>query len=336
MRLGLGPWGESIAEVLAATKAAEAGGFETVWFPELHRTAFIPAAAAASDTSHIAIGTGIALAFVRSPLTLALTALDLDEIADGRLVLGLGTGVARLNQNWHNAHFGKPARHLRETVSIVRQVIAGSHKGEPIDLEGEDERIRLRGYQRPFTPERTDIPIYVGSMGPIMSRTAGEIADGWIALELGSLPHFEGEILPQIEAGLAKAGRSRDSLKMVASACCVVHHNSHEAKRRMAGLVAFYASVRTYTEFFGWHGFEREALAIQELSRLGDTAGMIDACSDEMVDAFTLAGTPDEVRRRLAAYEGKVDSVKLSPPTHHVSHEVTRAAQHSILELFST
>ena len=274
MRLGLGPWGESIAEVLAATKAAEAGGFETAWFPELHRTAFIPAAAAASDTSHIAIGTGIALAFVRSPLTLALTALDLDEITDGRLVLGLGTGVARLNQNWHNAHFGKPARHLRETVSIVRQVIAGSHKGEPINLEGEDERIRLHGYQRPFTPERTDIPIYVGSMGPIMSRTAGEIADGWIALELGSLPHFEDEILPQIEAGLAKAGRSRDSLKMVASACCIVHHNSHEAKRRMAGLVAFYASVRTYTEFFAWHGFEREALArSRALSRGGLPAG---------------------------------------------------------------
>jgi alkanesulfonate monooxygenase SsuD/methylene tetrahydromethanopterin reductase-like flavin-dependent oxidoreductase (luciferase family) len=104
----------------------------------------------------------------------------------------------------------------------------------------------------------------------------------------------------------------------------------------MAGLVAFYASVRTYTSFFAWHGFEREALAIQELSRLGDTTGMIDACPDEMVETFTLAGTPDEVRQRLASYEGKFDSVKLSPPTHHVPHEVTREAQHSILELFST
>lgn len=336
MRLGLGPWGETITELVAATRAAETGGFETAWLPELHRTAFIPAAAAAAETSHIALGTGIALAFVRSPLTLALTALDLDEMTDGRFLLGLGTGVARLNQDWHNTHFGKPARHMRETVSVVRQVIARSHLGETIELDGEDERISLRGYQRPFEPLRTDIPIYIGSMGPLMSRLAGEIANGWIALELGSLPHFESEILPHIKVGLSRAGRSRDSLTMVASACCVIHQDSHEAKRRMAGLVAFYASVRTYTAFFAWHGFEKEALTIQELNRQGDTAGMIDACPDEMVETFTLAGTPDEVRTRMAAYQGVVDSVKLSPPTHHVPPEVTREAQHSILELFST
>lgn len=335
MRLALGPWGESIAEVLEATEAAEAGGFEAAWFPELHRTAFIPVASAAARTSHIALGTGIALAFVRSPLTLALTALDLDEVTGGRFKLGLGTGVARLNQDWHNAHFGKPVRHLRETVSIVRQVIENGHRGEPIEVEGEDERIHLHGYRRPFSPRRTDIPIYLGSMGPVMSRLAGEVADGWIALELGSPVHLKSEILPHIARGLSAAGRTRNAFTMVASACCVIDRDSHEAKRRMAGLVSFYASVKTYTPFFAWHGFEREAIAIQERRRLGDTAGMIDACPDDMVAAFTLAGTPDEVRAGLAEYEGIVDSVKLSPPTHHVPAEVTRDAQQSILELFS-
>jgi len=336
MRLAFGPWGESIDELLNAARAAEAGGFDTAWFPEFYRTAFVPAAVAATATSQIRLGTGIALAFVRSPLTMALNAIDLDEISGGRFVLGLGTGVARLNQDWHNAHFGRPVRHLRETVSIVRRVIATSHLDDAIEIEGEDERIRMHGYRRPFPPGRPDIPIYVGSMGPKMSRLAGEIADGWIALEIGSPAHFKSEILPQIEAGLAEAGRGRQSIELVASACCVVHPDSHEAKRRLAGLVAFYASVRTYTAFFAWHGFEQEALAIQERSRLGDTAGMIDACSDEMVDAFGLAGTADQVRKKLAEYEGTVDTVKLSPPTHHVSPQVTREAQESILELFST
>ena len=335
MRVALGPWGESIDELLSAAKAAEAGGFETAWFPELHRTAFMPAAAAAAVTSQISLGTGIALAFVRSPLTLALTALDLDEVAGGRFILGLGSGVARLNKDWHNAHFGRPVRHLRETVSIVRRVVATSHDDQPIEIDGVDERIRLRGYRRPFPPSHNEIPIYIGSMGPKMSRLAGEIADGWIALEIGSPWHFRSEILPQIETGLRETGRGRKSIKLVASGCCVVHPDSHEAKRRMAGLVAFYASVRTYTALFAWHGFESEALAIQERSRLGDTAGMIDACPDEMVDAFSLAGTPDHVRKKLAEYEGIVDSVKLSPPTHHVSPQVTREAQESILELFS-
>jgi alkanesulfonate monooxygenase SsuD/methylene tetrahydromethanopterin reductase-like flavin-dependent oxidoreductase (luciferase family) len=272
---------------------------------------------------------------VRSPLTLALTALDLDEVTEGRFILGLGTGVARLNQDWHNAHFGRPTRHLRETVSIVREVIGRSHEGEPIEIEGDDERISLHGYRRPFPPSRQAVPIYIGSMGPMMSRLAGEIADGWIALEIGSPSHFKSEIRPQIEAGLSQAGRDRNAIELVASACCVIHPSSHEAKRRLAGLVAFYASVRTYTSFFAWHGFEREALAIQERSRLGDTTGMIDACPDEMVDTFALAGTPDEVRKKLTAYEGIVDSIKLSPPTHHVSADVTREAQQSILELFS-
>jgi probable F420-dependent oxidoreductase len=328
--------GESINEVLEAAKAAEAGGFDTAWFPEFYRTAFVPTAVAATVTSRISLGTAVALAFVRSPLTLALNAIDLDEVSDGRFVLGLGTGVARLNQDWHNAHFGRPVRHLRETVSIVRRVVATSHHDEPIEIEGEDERIDLRGYRRPFPPGRPEIPIYVGSMGPNMSRLAGEIADGWIALEIGSLPHFRSEILPQIEAGLAAAGRERRSIELVASACCVIHPDSHEAKRRLAGLVAFYASVRTYTGFFAWHGFEREALTIQEHSRNGDTTGMIDACTDEMVDTFGLAGTPDQVRRKLQDYEGIVDSIKLTPPTHHLAPEATREAQQSILDLFST
>lgn len=335
MHLGIGPWGETIDELIEVTKAAEDGGFRTAWFPELHRTAFVPLAASANPTSKIELGTGIALSFVRSPLSLALTALDLDEVTGGRFILGLGTGVPRLNRDWHNAHFGRPVGHLRDVVSIVREIVKRSHQGEQIELEGEDERIRLRGYQRPFVPTRSKIPIYLGSLGPQMSQLAGEIGNGWIGLELGSIPHFTSEILPHIKTGLSRAGRSRESISLVASACCIINPDSHEAKRHMAGLVAFYASVKTYTSFFSWHGFKEETLMIQEKSRSNDLDGMINACSNEMVDAFTLAGTVDEVRKRLSAYEGLFDSVKITPPTHHIPLEVTREAQRSILEGFS-
>ena len=101
MRVSLGPWGESIAELVAAARTAEDGGFETVWFPELHRSATIPLAVTATETSTIRVGTGIALAFVRSPLITALTAIDLDELSEGRFLLGVGTGAPRLNTDWH-------------------------------------------------------------------------------------------------------------------------------------------------------------------------------------------------------------------------------------------
>jgi probable F420-dependent oxidoreductase len=335
VHLSYAPWGETIAEQAAAARAAEDGGFRTAWVSELHRSAFVPAAAIAGATSTIGVGTAIALAFVRSPMISALTALDLDELSGGRFILGLGTGVQRLNEDWHNATFGKPAAHLRETIAIIRAVIAGAHRGETIEVAGEWERIRVRGYERPFPPVREHIPIYVAAVGDVMTRTAAEFGDGWIAHELGSPAYLRERVLPNIDAGLARRGGKRDDVDLIASACCVIDDDARQAKRWAAGLVAFYASVRTYEAFFDFHGFLAEAKTIQERFRAGDEPGMIDACPDEMVDALTLAGTADDVRAGLARYDGIADDVKLSPPTHGVVPEVTRTVQARILEVLA-
>lgn len=335
MQLSYGPWGESLDEVVAASKQAEDAGFSRVWFAELHRSAFIPAAAAAAATTRIGVGTGIALAFVRSPMTTALEAMDTDELSRGRFVLGIGSGVQRLNENWHNARFGKAAGHTRETVAIIRRFIAESHRGGSIEIDGEHERMKLRGYQRPFPPAREQIPIYLAAVGDAMTRLAGEIGDGWLGHELGSPRYLASAILPNLHAGLSRAGRDRRSLDVAASACCAIDDDGRQARRWMAGLVAFYATVRTYTDFFAFHGFAAEAAAVQERFRAGDEAGMVDAVPDAMVDAFTLAGTPDEVRAKLREYEGLVDGIKLSPPTHLVPAEVTRHCQSTILERLS-
>lgn len=335
MRLSYGPWGETIDEQVAASKAAQDAGFDRVWFAELHRSAFVPAAAAAAATTTIGVGTGIALAFVRSPMTTALEAMDVDELSGGRFMLGLGSGVQRLNENWHNARFGNAVAHTRETVTLIRRFIAESHRGEPIDFDGDHERMRLRGYQRPFRPVREQIPIYLAAVGDHMTRLAGEIGDGWLGHELGSPRHLASSLLPNLLAGLSRAGRDRNSLDVVASACVAIDDDGAQAKRWMAGLVAFYATVRTYEAFFAYHGFAAEAAAVQGRFRAGDEAGMIDAVPDAMVDAFALAGTPDQVRAKLKEYEGIADGVKLSPPTHLVDAGVTRHCQATILEQLS-
>jgi probable F420-dependent oxidoreductase len=332
MRLSYAPWGETIAEVTDAASAAEAAGFSDAWISELHRSAFVPCAAMASATTTIGIGTAIALAFVRSPMITALTALDLDDLSGGRFILGLGSGVKRLNEDWHNARFGRPARHLRETIAIIRRLVADAHKGQEIAVDGDHEHVRIRGYERPFPPVRSRIPIYIAAVGDVTTRLAGEVADGWIAHELGSPRYLAERILPNLNDGLARGGRKREELAVLASACCVVDADSRRAKRWAAGLVAFYATVRTYEPFFAFHGFDTQARAIQERFRAGDEQGMIDACPDEMVDALTLAGTAAEVRAKLKDYEGVADGVKLSPPTHLVPAEVTRACQKAIIE----
>lgn len=334
--LSLAPWGADFDALEEAARAAERGGFATVWTSELHRTAIVPLAAMARATHRIGVGTAIAWAFVRSPMTTALTALDLDEASSGRLVLGLGTGVQRLNTDWHNRDFSRPLTRLRETVGIVRAVVAGAHTGAPLAVDGEVEHVRLRGYRRPFAPARTAVPVYLAAVGPQAIRLAGEVADGWIAHELGSPDHLRERVLPRIAEGLAAAGRPRQAVTLVASACCVVHPDGHEAKRRAAGLVAFYATVKTYDDFFDFHGFLPEAKRVQEAFREGDEAAMVAAVPDAMVDTLCAAGTADEVQARVAAYAGLADVVKLSPPTHLVPASVTGESQDAILEWFST
>ena len=334
LRLALAPWGETIAEQVAAAIAAQAH-VDSLWTSELHRTAFVPAAALAAATSSCGIGTAIALGFVRSPMITALTALDLDDLSGGRFVLGLGTGVKRLTEDWHNAAYGKPAAHLLETIEVVRRFIRDAGAGRPIDFEGTYERVRVRGWQRPFAQPRTAIPIYVAAVGPLMLRAAGQVADGWISHELCSPRYLEERALPKLEEGLRLGGRARGELAVMASAVCCANADSRVAKREAAGLVAFYATVKSYEDFFEFHGFLDEARAIRERFQAGDEAGMVAACPDEMVDAMTLAGTPAEIRSRLAAYEGLADIVKLSPPTHLVPASVTRAAQAALLEMLT-
>ena len=301
MRLAYGPWGETIAEMVEAGVAAEAAGFDSVWTAEIHRSAFVPAAAMAQATERVGVG--------------------------------LGLGVRRLNEDWHGTAFGRPVPHLRETVTTVRHLIREVHLDRPIEVAGQYHPLRLRGYQRPFPPVRECLPIYLAGLGPHMVRLAGEIGDGWIAHELGSPGYTRVHLLPNLREGLSSAGHDPESFTRVVSACCVPHRDGRQARRWAAGLVAFYASVRTYHELFALHGFGERAAIVRERFRAGDVQGMIDACSDEMVDAFTIAGHPDEVRARLQAYQGVADVVKVTPPTHNVSPEVTRHVQRAILEL---
>jgi probable F420-dependent oxidoreductase len=283
----------------------------------------------------VPIGTALALAFVRSPLITALTTLDLSELSGGRFILGLGTGVRRLNEDWHARPYQPPAPHMRETVTLIRMLLAEVFRGGAITFEGEFDRIRMRGFQRPYAPARAQTSIYIGGMGPAMLRLSGEIADGWIAHELCSPRYLAERALPRIRDGLRRAGRDRDSFTVMASACCLPSRDVPQARRLAAGLVAFYASVRTYEEFFDFHGFLASAKAIQARFAAGDIPGMIDACPDELVDTLTLVGTPDQIRARLREYEGLADVIKLTPPTHHVPPEVTRESQAAIVALLA-
>ena len=148
------------------------------------------------------------------------------------------------------------------------------------------------------------------------------------------LAHLGAEVIRA--DGLARLSRPRSAIKVVTSACCVPMADGRKARRLAAGLVGFYASVRSYDDFFEFHGFLREAKEVQRHFHEGDLNHLAEPCPDEMVDRLTIAGTPDEVRSRVSDYEGLADVVKLSRPTHPVPKEITGQSQAAIFELFST
>lgn len=337
LRITYQPWGETLAELVDAGRRAEQAGAEVLWVSELHRSATGTAAALAAGTEVARVGTSIVLAFTRSPMVTALEALDLDELSAGRFVLGLGSGVQRLNEDWHNVPFGKPVPHIRETVRNIRLFWESCRSGRPIMAEGEWEPMSIRGYERPFPVLRTDIPVYLAAMGPLMTRLAGELGQGWISHELCSPSYLAEKVVPDLDAGIARAeGKSRADLDVVVSACCSISDDLALARRRAAGLVGFYASVRTYADFFGFHGLADDQQQVIEAFRSGKGADYLaEEVSDRMVDALTLVGSRDAVAEQIAAYEGLADSVKLSPPTHGLAAAETRAAQEEILAMIA-
>ena len=332
LRITYGPWGSTLAELVAAAAAAERAGAEVIWAPELHRSASISAAAIAGSTERASVGTAIMLAFTRSPMTIALEALDLDELCSGRFILGLGTGVQRLNELWHNATWGKPAPHLREVVRNVRAFWAAAAQGRDIRLEGDFAPMEIRGYRRPFHQQRSEIPVYLASVGPVLTRLSGEIGDGWISHELIS-PEYLGErIVPELRAGHERASRPADDFDVVVSAVCAIDRDPSIAFRRAAGTVGFYGSVRTYADFFDFHGFAAEQQRIvAELRDRGNAEALADAVPDAMVAALTVTGTPDDLGEALSRYDGLATSVKLTPPTHGLSEAETRECQEWII-----
>lgn len=337
MRITYQPWGETLAELVDAGRRAEEAGAETLWVSELHRSATGTAAALAAGTRQARVGTSIVLAFTRSPMVTALEALDLDELSGGRFVLGIGSGVQRLNEDWHNVTFGKPVGHMREVVRNVRMFWHTCTTGEPIMADGEWEPMRIRGYERPFAVTNPDIPIYLAAMGPHMTRLAGEIGDGWISHELCSPDYLSQRVLPDLDQGIGRApNRTRADLDVVVSACCSVAPDAAVARRRAAGLVGFYATVRTYADFFAFHGLASDQQRVIEAFRGGKGADhLTDEVSDAMVDALTMSGTRQDVAARIAGYEGVADTIKLSPPTHGIAAPDTRAAQEEIIALIA-
>ena len=333
-RISIAAMGGDAADLAAQAREAEAAGIECVWAPELFRSSITQATWLAAKTERIGVGTGISWAFTRSPFILAVSALDIDEMSQGRFRLGLGAGVKRLNETWHGAEYGRPAPHLRETIEAVRLIVAGANAGEPIRYEGAYHDIDIKGWVRPDPAVRDEIPIYTAAVREGMCRMAGDVADGLLGHPMCSLRWNEEVVIPNFEIGLQRSGRARTDLDFLPTVCAAIDDDEEAAYDALRRTIAFYATVRTYMPLWELHGFGEAAAAVGEAFRSGDYAAMPGHVSDEMVDAFGVAGPLEKVAARVAQTAELGDGVFLGPPTYFIAPELVIEYQRRLVEAF--
>lgn len=269
--------------------------------------AFTSLAQLAAVTSRIRIGTSIVPVFARSPANLAMTALNMDLMSEGRFFLGLGSSGKLVIEDLHGEQFNKPLARMREYIDIVRKALAG----ERLDHEGEffhTQRFRLR-----FQPYRPNMPIYIASLSPASLRLTGELADGWLPIYLA--PGRMESALAELKAGAELAGRSLDDIAISPQVSIYVTDDIPAARDRERPHIAFYIGGMGvfYHQYMHRIGFGEEADRIREayLERR-DRDGAAKLVTDEMVDAMTIIGDPQQCRQQMQTFfDAGVDEIRL-------------------------
>lgn len=306
MKYGIILGAPSIAGQISTARRAEAAGFESVWTTEFFNSnGLVRLAAIATATERVKLGTAIAYAFMRSPMLAASAAMDIDELSSGRMVLGLGSGTERMNREWYSMPFDDPpAPRIRDAIGLVRAAIA-AQKGGGLTYEGPYYQVKIPAYSRPRAA-REQIPICLAAVNQGMIRAAAAVADGLIGHPVFTRRYISERVLPALE------GTNCELLPYVITS---IADSTEQARNEARGQIGFYYTTRLYHSILEPHGWKAQGEAIAAAFRKGDFAGMAAAVTDEMIDEIAIAGTPDEVRDQLKAWEGLADHVLLYTPS---------------------
>ena len=311
---------DAMGELVREAQLAEQAGFESVWVTDFfNRDAYVRMAMIGHATKRIGVASGIAYAFGRSPVLTAAAAADVDEITEGRVVLGLGTGTRRMQESWYGLKFESPAPKAAEVVHLLRALWAAP-PGRPFTFEGRFYNIAIDLFGRPGRV-RTRIPVYLAGVNRIMVRTAGEHADGLVGHPLYSRRYLAEVVIPAVEDGLQRGGRARSAFDLADYVITSVSHDREQAREEARRQIAFYSTTVTYDPLLDRHGWQDEKQAIRAAWRRFDIAAMSAAVTDDMVDQIAVAGTPAECRAQILRYEGLLDHVLIYPPSFGVKHE---------------
>ena len=300
-------------------KAAEGMGYDGVRTAEMNHDPFFPLLLAAEHSDKIEIATSIAVAFARSPMNLANIGHDLNAYSKGRFTLGLGSQIRPHITKRFSMQWGAPAAQMRELVLAMRAIWANWYDKKPLEFVGKYYTHTLM--TPAFTPENTQYgapKVILAAVGPRMTEVAGEVADGMIIHPFSTRPYIESVTLPAIEAGLAKAGRSRDDFEISYSNMVVTGRNEEEfeaAKKAIRERIAFYGSTPAYKGVLEAIGVGELQGELNAMSKQGRWQEMGTLVTDDILNEFAVVGEPGEIAPEiLSRYGAYTDRTSASFP----------------------
>ena len=333
MQKGLILMGGSARGDLELAVRADAAGFDSVFTIEFfNRHGYAPLGAIAQATSRVRIGTGIANAFTRSPLLHASAAMDLDELSDGRLVLGLGSATRRMNEDWFDVPFSAPAPRMEELVNLIRAAIA-AQGGVGFRWEGKHWNLNVPIYSRPQAA-RDAVPIWVAAVNRGMIAAAGRAADGLVGHPIATRRWHREVTLPGLRKAEGAAGRESGACALKPYVMTSIQEKREDAVRDAKSQIGFYFTTALYHTILDLHGMREVGEKCRAAFKAFDFAALADAIPDELVDEIAIACTPDEAVDRLAQWDDLTDEALFYAPAVGVPPERLRANQDATLDLF--
>jgi probable F420-dependent oxidoreductase len=316
---------DDLWRVPAAARRIEALGYSSAIAPETTRDPFLPLAIAAEHTTRLGLGTSVAIAFPRAPMVVAQVGWDLQRFSKGRFTLGLGSQIRKHNEERFSVRWTAPVARMREYIQTLRAIWDSWQHGTKPSFVGEHYRYTyMTPFFNPGAIEHPRIPVAISAVNPAMCRLAGEVCDGVRLHNFCTRTYLDDVILPNIERGAAKAGRSLSDVELSGGGFIATGPDDQSVRKQVESIrrqISFYGSTPSYFGVLEAHGWGKLGQQLNQLSRDGKWQEMAAAVPDEVVHAFATIGRYDEIVPRIRERFRGVRRIALAPPAEEPREE---------------
>ncbi len=313
--------------------AVEAAGYDGAWAAEVGHDPLLIVAGAAPATTTLELGTGIVVAFGRSPMITATMANDVQFMSEGRLLLGLGSQIKPHIEKRYSMPWSHPAARMREYILAMRAIWSSWNTGVELNFRGEFYRHTLMTpFFNPGVNPYGAPKVFLAAVGELMTEVAGEVADGLLVHPFTTERYLREVTMPALDRGLAQSGRTRDQFQISYSGLIATGDTPESlaaAKDAVRSQIAFYGSTPAYRVVLELHGWGHLQTELNALSRKGDWTAMSGLIDDETLSTFSVVTPVDDVAQEIARRYGDViDRFSLYVPYPLDAHDRARVVAH--------